>query len=57
MTFEDFMATVDGHLVRMTGRASADLYDWGYWDAWNGDENPLDVALEVMSENGYGDFR
>lgn len=56
MNFEDFMATVDGHLTRMTGLASSDLMDWCYWDCWNDGDNPLDVAIDVMGENGYGDF-
>lgn len=56
MTFDDWMATVDGHLTRMIGLSSGDLCDWCYWDAWNDDGNPRDVALDVMEYNGYGDF-
>ena len=56
MTFENFMATVDGHLIRMIGISSGDLPDFLYWDAWDEEANPLDVALDVMDENGFGDF-
>jgi len=56
MTFENWMVLVDKALQEMTGLASGDLMDWCYWDSWNDDGNPRDVALEVMEYNGYGDF-
>ena len=56
MTFTQWMHAVDTALAEMTGMRSGDLYDWCYWDAWNEDECPRDVALAVMCDNGYGDF-
>jgi hypothetical protein len=56
MTFTQWMHAVDTALVEMTGLRSGDLYDWCYWDAWNEDECPREVALAVMCANGYGDF-
>ena len=56
LSFENWMVLVDKALQEMTGLRSGDLDDWGYWNCWSDGDNPRDVALDVMSENGYGDF-
>jgi len=51
--FEAFMAKVDGCLEAICGLSNMDLPDYCYRDAFEGDEKPSYVAIEVLKYNGF----
>ena len=53
MTFNQFMKAVDIELEFICGMDSNCLADWRYRDAYDNEEDPMDVALDVLEDNGY----
>ena len=51
--FNAFMAKVDGCLEAICGLSNMDLPDYCYRDAFEGDEKPSYVAIEVLKYNGF----
>jgi len=47
------MAKVDGCLEAICGLSNMDLPDYCYRDAFEGDEKPSYVAIEVLKYNGF----
>lgn len=42
------MNRVDWHTQRIAGVRSADLADWGYYDAWASGESALTAAQQAL---------
>ena len=55
MTFEQWMARVNGYLVEICGLGVDDLGDWTYRDDFDAGVDPRDTAAEVLADNGFGD--
>jgi hypothetical protein len=53
--FEKFMAEVNHHLAKASGFTAFDLSDYGYWDAFESEMPPAEVAAEVLAENGMSE--
>jgi Family of unknown function (DUF5419) len=57
VTFEQWMAAVDREIARRAGGfTSSDLADWQYRDNYDQGASPIDVALDVLEDNGMEDF-
>ena len=50
-SFAEFMCEVDKEIESICGLTHLDLADYMYADAWEAEEDPLDVAIEVLDEN------
>lgn len=55
MTFEEFMFEVDEAILSIAGVSHHDLGDWLYYEAWESEQDPHNVALEVLEDNGFGE--
>lgn len=54
MQFEKWMNEVDALITGVTGALGyEDLADFAYRDAFEEDQRPIDVAREVLEENGF----
>ena len=54
VTFRDFMKKVNKEILALTDGAvdSNDLIDYGFHDAWDACEDPRDVAIDVIQNDG-----
>lgn len=52
-TFKRWMHEVDKEISGVCGLTSSDLADWRYYDGWQDDMTPTEVALEVLTEEGF----
>lgn len=53
MTFKEYMREVDLALVQVCGLTHSDLADYAYYDAYEAELEPREVALDVLSEEGF----
>lgn len=54
LAFERWMNNVDAVITSVTGAlASLDLSDFAYRDAFDEGQRPVDVAREVLEQNGF----
>jgi hypothetical protein len=53
MTFNEFMQQVDAELDRISNLTSDDLADYMYRDAFDNEEDPVNVAVEVLINNDF----
>lgn len=52
-TFEEFMREVDREIAKVCGLGHSDLADFLYYDAYESEEDPADVAREVLENEGF----
>lgn len=52
-TFDEFMADVDRELGRICGLGHRDLADFAYYDAYDDECDPKEVALSVLQDNDF----
>lgn len=52
-TFNEWLAEIQRHVWRISGVSIHDLGDWTYRDSYDDGEDPLDVAREVLADNGF----
>lgn len=53
MSYEEWMKKVDAQLMNLVGLESTDLGDYSYADAFEGEEDPYEVALAVLEYNDF----
>jgi len=53
MLFEKFMEEVNDWLLERASATADDIDDWPYYDAWENDEDPEDVALAALFDSGF----
>ena len=57
ISFKDWLAAVDAHLISKVGLSHSDLADFNSFDAWDSDMTPAEGAEECMaSDDLYCDF-
>ena len=52
-TFKAFMKAVDRELIRRCGLDSMCLADNSYWDMWNDEMSPVEVAQDTLEYEGF----
>ena len=52
-TLRAWMREVDRCLLRKCGLTTDDLADQCYWDAWNDEVSPADMAERVLEYEGF----
>ena len=52
-SFASWMQDVDRELTRLSGLGVNDLSDYAYADAFNDEEDPAEVAYEVLIDNKF----
>jgi hypothetical protein len=53
MNFKQWMNLVDLELQSICGLGTNDLADYMYYDLFDAECTPHEVALEVLEDNGY----
>jgi len=51
--FASWMKDVDRELTRISGLGVNDLADFAFADAFNDERDPLEVAEEMLQEEGF----
>jgi len=51
--FDTWMVAVDQNLVMLTTMSSNDMADSSYWDNWDSDLDPVQGALEALSDQDF----
>ena len=56
MTFEQWKAKVNKHILRQSGMESDDIPDWGYYDAYCLDVSPKVAARKALKAAMIGTY-
>ena len=48
LSFDNWKAAVNRHILNTCGLDADDLPDWGYWSAWNDGVSPRIAAREAL---------
>jgi hypothetical protein len=53
LTFEEWKAEVNGHVLRIAGVTCDDIGDAEYWSSWNAGVTPKEMAVEALAESDF----
>lgn len=56
LDYDRWMLLVDAHVVRMIGVHVLDLPDFQFRDAYDDEQEAIDVATEIVERTERGDF-